>query len=107
MAEKRKKGFLLPPAVGYSLSILGSLLIRNRVSLRYVPRLLITLAINPYQTFAGPLVRTRELYVGHADGLPHEPHLAGGVDSVHDRVWAVGGMVRGMEPQQNTQLTPV
>ena len=46
MAEKRKKGFLLPPAVGYSLSILGSLLIRNRVSLRYVPRLLITLVIN-------------------------------------------------------------
>ncbi len=46
MAERRKKGFLLPPAVGYSLSILGSLLLRNRVSLRYVPRLLITLIIN-------------------------------------------------------------
>jgi len=46
MAEKRKKGFLLPPAVGYSLPVLGSLLIRNTVSLRYVPRLLITLLIN-------------------------------------------------------------
>ncbi|MGA9269468.1 MAG: sulfotransferase [Lutimonas sp.] len=46
MAEKRKKGFLLPPAVGYSISVMGSLLLRNRVSLRYAPRLLITLIIN-------------------------------------------------------------
>ena len=46
MAEKRKKGFLLPPAVGYSIPVMGSLLFRNRVSLRYVPRLLITLIIN-------------------------------------------------------------
>jgi len=46
MAEKSKKGFLLPPAVGYSLTILASLFFRNPVSLKYIPRLLLTLIIN-------------------------------------------------------------
>lgn len=63
MAEKRKKGFLLPPAVGYSLSVLGSLLIRNGVSLRYVPRLLITVIINlvnlPFRIYERIVVNPR------------------------------------------------
>jgi len=41
-----KKGIYLPPAVGYSLSILLNLLIKNRVSLKYVPRLIAVLLIN-------------------------------------------------------------
>jgi hypothetical protein len=63
MAESSKKGFLLPPAVGYSLSVLASLLIRNRVSFRYVPRLLITLIINlinlPFRIYERILVNPR------------------------------------------------
>lgn len=55
MAKTSKKGILLPPAVGYSLSVLGRLLIENRVSWRYLPRLGLTLLINlinlPFRTY--------------------------------------------------------
>ena len=46
MPKNSKKGILLPPAVGYSLSVLARLLSENRVSLRYLPRLGLTLLIN-------------------------------------------------------------
>ncbi len=63
MAESNKKGFLLPPAVGYSLSVMASLLLRNRVSFRYVPRLLITLIINlvnlPFRIYERFLINPR------------------------------------------------
>ncbi len=63
MAESSKKGFLLPPAVGYSLSVMASLLFRNRVSFRYVPRLLITLIINlvnlPFRIYERILINPR------------------------------------------------
>ena len=53
----------MPPAVGYSLSVLGSLLIRNGVSLRYVPRLLITVIINlvnlPFRIYERIVVNSR------------------------------------------------
>ena len=63
MAEKSKKGFLLPPAVGYSLSVMAVLLARNRVSIRYVPRFLLTLIINlvnlPFRLYERLLINPR------------------------------------------------
>ena len=46
MTENKKRGFLLPPAVGYSIPILVGLLSRNTVSLKYFPRFFLTLIIN-------------------------------------------------------------
>ena len=46
MNKTNKKGFLLPPAVGYSFKVLFFLFIRYRVSLKYFPRLILTLLIN-------------------------------------------------------------
>jgi len=42
----KKSGVLLPPAVGYSFSILLRLIRENEVSMRYYPRLFITSLIN-------------------------------------------------------------
>jgi hypothetical protein len=44
--SKFKKGIYLPPAVGYSLPIILSLLRKNRVSVKYIPRLIAVLLIN-------------------------------------------------------------
>ncbi|MCA0933341.1 sulfotransferase [Lutimonas saemankumensis] len=46
MGESPKKGFLLPPAVGYSFGVLTYLFGNHRISLKYLGRLLITLLIN-------------------------------------------------------------
>ncbi len=46
MSGSSKKGFLLPPAVGYSLSVISGLLLKSRVSLVFIPRLILTLLIN-------------------------------------------------------------
>ena len=46
MGKQDKKGILLPPAVGYSLAVVLHLLLRYRVSLKYVPRTFFTLLIN-------------------------------------------------------------
>jgi hypothetical protein len=65
----------------------------------------ITLALNPYQTFTGPLVRTRDLRFGHAVDLPFEERLdeaAGG-----DRFWMVGGSLQGGEGLDSPRLTLV
>ena len=68
MSKTSKKGILLPPAVGYSLNILFGLLLRNGVSLKYVPRLLMTVLINlinlPFRIyeriFINPRISARE-----------------------------------------------
>ncbi|TYA53811.1 sulfotransferase family protein [Formosa maritima] len=55
LVKKSKKGFLLPPAVGYSFHIVLGLVWKNKISLRYYFRLLITIFINiinfPFRTF--------------------------------------------------------
>jgi len=48
----------------------------------------VTLALNPYQLFTGPLVRTRELRFGQVAPLPQPG----------ESLWAVGGSVRGPGP---------
>ena len=46
MNKTNKKGFLLPPAVGYSFKVLFFLLGRHRISVKYLPRLILTLIVN-------------------------------------------------------------
>ena len=65
----------------------------------------VTLALNPYQAFSGPLVRTRELRFGQTEGLPE--HQQVGELGVLDRFWMVGGTVRGAEPGTRCSLTLV
>lgn len=65
----------------------------------------VTLALNPYQTFTGPLVRTRDLRFGQAVELPTYQRLPEGV--APDRFWMVGGALRGDGPFQDLCLTLV
>jgi hypothetical protein len=63
----------------------------------------ITLALNPYQTFEGPLVHTRELRWLQADKLPtpypeEDTYLA-------DEIWMVGGVVQSAEPLADAHVT--
>lgn len=67
----------------------------------------ITLALNPYDTFAGPLVRTRELYVGQTDELLEKQKLVKETDHGHDHFWMVGGTVGSDEPVEELKLTLV
>jgi len=46
MEKNQKKGFLLPPAVGYSFRVLGYLFGRHSVSFKFLIRSLLTLLIN-------------------------------------------------------------
>lgn len=46
MGKSQKKGFLLPPAVGYSFGVLVYLFGRYRISFRYLIRTILTLLIN-------------------------------------------------------------
>jgi hypothetical protein len=63
---------------------------------------LITLALNPFQTFTGPLVKTRELYFGLADELPDVQRLDG--KAGEDRFWMVGGQLRSKKPLDEVEL---
>jgi len=66
----------------------------------------ITLALNPYQPVTTPLVRTRELRVGHTiSRLPHRRRLNEQVEP--DRFWTIGGTVNSQEPLENLRLTLV
>jgi hypothetical protein len=65
----------------------------------------ITLALNPYQTFTGPLVQTRDLRFGQATKLPRHQWLDESVEQ--DRFWMVGGTVRGDGPPEDLSLTLV
>jgi len=69
MAKINKPGVLLPPAVGYSLHILLALIWKNKISLRYYPRVIILVLINlinwPFRTyerlFINPRFKKKEL----------------------------------------------
>lgn len=55
MGDRQKRGFLLPPAVGYSFSVLFYLFSKFRFSFRYLFRVCLTVLINmvnwPFRTF--------------------------------------------------------
>lgn len=55
MGKGGKKGFLLPPAVGYSFRVLIYLFGKHPISLRFLPRTIVTLLINlinwPFRTY--------------------------------------------------------
>lgn len=67
--KKSKKGFLLPPAVGYSFNIVLGLLRNNKLSFKYYFRILIVLIVNlinfPFRTyerlFINPKYRKQDL----------------------------------------------
>jgi len=46
MMKSQKKGFLLPPAVGYSFKVLLYLFGNHLISIRFLPRTIITILIN-------------------------------------------------------------
>lgn len=65
----------------------------------------ITMALNPYQTFSGPLVRSRDLRFGQAVELPYERQLDPAAG--HDQFWMVGGRLSGAETLADAQLSLV
>ncbi|HOR01185.1 MAG TPA: Pvc16 family protein [Anaerolineae bacterium] len=66
---------------------------------------IVTLALNPYQSFSGPLVRTRELRFGQARELPLFERLA--APGAAERLWLVGGTLRGTGAIAGLRLTLV
>lgn len=62
---------------------------------------IVTLALNPYRAVTGPLVRTRELRFGQAAGLPPVEQLS----QPGERLWAVGGALRGAGSFEGLRLT--
>ncbi|MFQ5793368.1 MAG: carboxypeptidase-like regulatory domain-containing protein, partial [Acidobacteriota bacterium] len=70
--------------------------------LRPALSLLITLALNPYQAFTGPLVKTRELRFGQAKELPLYETLD--EEAAQDLFWMVGGQLQSEKPLENPQL---
>jgi len=65
----------------------------------------VTLALNPYQVFTGPLVRTRDLRVGQAAELPLFQRLL--EEAGADRFWMVGGALHGEGPFESLSVTLV
>lgn len=63
MIKGQKKGFLLPPAVGYSFKVLFFLFGRHLISLRFLPRTIITLFINlinwPFRVYEKAFINGR------------------------------------------------
>jgi hypothetical protein len=70
--------------------------------LRAVIACVITLSLNPYQEFTGPLVKTRDLRFGQAAD-PTRQQLDEGAEQ--DRFWMVGGTVRSQKPLENARLS--
>ncbi len=62
---------------------------------------MVTLALNPFQPFTGPLVRTRDLRVGRS-AEPQREQLDG---EDGERFWMVGGALRADVTLDNTRLT--
>ena len=46
MPKKSKKGMLLPPAIGYSFKIVLDLIRKNKIQLKYVPKLIAIVIVN-------------------------------------------------------------
>lgn len=67
MIKSQKKGFLLPPAVGYSFKVLYYLFANHMISLRFLLRTIITLLINlinwPFRAYEKLFINTR--YAGN------------------------------------------
>ena len=67
MIKSQKKGFLLPPAVGYSFKVLYYLFANHMISLRFLLRTIITLLINlinwPFRTYEKLFINTK--YAGN------------------------------------------
>ncbi len=67
--NKTKAGVLLPPAVGYSLSVISRLVKENSISLKYYPRFLITVLFSivnkPFRAyerrFINPKIKTQKI----------------------------------------------
>ncbi|NCA84634.1 MAG: sulfotransferase [Clostridia bacterium] len=63
LAKKKKRGVLLPPAVGYSVDVLIDLCINNQVSPKYYFRLLVIWLINlinwPFRTYERLVINPR------------------------------------------------
>lgn len=60
----------------------------------------ITLALDPYAEFSGPIVRSRELRFGQAAGLPKVGALAPG----GDQFWMVGGRIHSPKPVEDLKI---
>ena len=67
MIKSQKKGFLLPPAVGYSFKVLYYLFANHMISLRFLLRTIITLLINlinwPFRAYEKLFINTK--YAGN------------------------------------------
>ena len=67
MIKSQKKGFLLPPAVGYSFKVLYYLFANHMISLRFLLRTVITLLINlinwPFRAYEKLFINTK--YAGN------------------------------------------
>jgi hypothetical protein len=65
---------------------------------------IVTLALNPYQPITGPLVRTRELWIG----LSRQPQLQQlDEETEPDHFWSIGGRLRSAKPLEEVNLTLV
>ncbi len=55
LVKNNKKGILLPPAVGYSFKILVDLINKNKIPIKYYPKLIVIVLINlinlPFRTY--------------------------------------------------------
>jgi hypothetical protein len=60
----------------------------------------ITLALNPYAEFSGPLVRSRDLRLGQSAGLPKAQALLPG----GDQFWMVGGQIHSPKPVEGLKI---
>ena len=63
MTKKSKRGMLFPPAIGYSMTVVLSLIIKNKLSLKYFLRIVILVLINiinyPFITYERLFINPR------------------------------------------------
>jgi len=63
LSKSNKKGILLPPAVGYSFKILVNLIRRNKIHIKYYPRILAIVIINlinfPFRAYERLIINPR------------------------------------------------
>ena len=63
MPKKNKRGMLLPPAVGYSFKIVLGLIKKNKIELKYYPKLLAIVIVNlinfPFRTYERLFINPR------------------------------------------------
>jgi hypothetical protein len=64
---------------------------------------LITIALNPFQAFTGPLVQSRELRLGQAKTPASRPQLD--EPAGQERFWLVGGRVHSDQPPEKLKLS--